>query len=277
VLCYLKGMSHDEVAQRLGCPVGTIESWLSRARERLRSRLSGRGVALSSGLLGAVLIEEAQASSASFPRAWADSAASAAMRVTGATGLVTGNVSTPIMALTQGVLRQMLMTKIKIVAALTLITLGAGTGVLAGRVAQAWPAHDSLAVAIPGAEAGHSQDQPVPDEKRFQGAWLGVGGKDQGKDAPEDALRDFKVVFSGNKVTVNRPAGERKGTFKLDPARKPRTIDMTFDAEGRMATVRGVYEFDGANLKICISEPGEERPASLDDLKGSLRILRREG
>ena len=32
ILCHLEGMRHDEVAQRLGCPVGTIESRLSRAR-----------------------------------------------------------------------------------------------------------------------------------------------------------------------------------------------------------------------------------------------------
>src|SRR5262249_18375441 len=32
VLCHLEGLRHDEVAQRLGCPVGTVESRLSRAR-----------------------------------------------------------------------------------------------------------------------------------------------------------------------------------------------------------------------------------------------------
>jgi RNA polymerase sigma factor (sigma-70 family) len=45
VLCHLHGLRHDEVAQRLGCPVGTIESRLSRARARLRDRLSNHGLA----------------------------------------------------------------------------------------------------------------------------------------------------------------------------------------------------------------------------------------
>ncbi len=45
VLCHLEGMRHDEVAQRLGCPVGTIESRLSRARDQLRGRLARRGLA----------------------------------------------------------------------------------------------------------------------------------------------------------------------------------------------------------------------------------------
>jgi RNA polymerase sigma-70 factor (ECF subfamily) len=277
VLCYVNGLSHDEAARQLGCPVGTVESWLSRARERLRSRLSRRGFSLSTGLLGSVLMRQAPTSSASFPPVWVDSAASVAMQATGSTGLVAGVVSAPIVSMAQGVFGEMLVTKMKIVATLTLLALGAGAGVLASRVPHAGPAHDGLAGTIRAAGDGQNPADPVPDEKRIQGTWLGVGGKEQGKDAPEDAIKDLKVVFSGDKVTVNRPAGERKGTFKLDPSRKPRTIDMTFDVQGRMATVRGVYEFDGERLKICLSESGEERPADLDDAKGSLRTLRREG
>ena len=56
VLCHVEGLRHDEVAQRLGCPVGTLESRLSRAREQLRSRLARRGLAPSAASLGAALI-----------------------------------------------------------------------------------------------------------------------------------------------------------------------------------------------------------------------------
>lgn len=55
VLCMLEGLRHHEAAQRLGCPVGTVESRLSRARERLRTRLSKRGLAPAPALLTAVL------------------------------------------------------------------------------------------------------------------------------------------------------------------------------------------------------------------------------
>ena len=55
VLCHLEGLRHDEVAQRLGCPVGTVESRLSRAREQLRSRLARRGLAPTAQALGVVL------------------------------------------------------------------------------------------------------------------------------------------------------------------------------------------------------------------------------
>ena len=40
ILCYVEGLQHDEVARRLGCPVGTVEADYSRARDRLRTRLT---------------------------------------------------------------------------------------------------------------------------------------------------------------------------------------------------------------------------------------------
>lgn len=46
VLCYLAGKTVDEAAEHLGCPRGTVASRLARARERLRVRLSRRGVML---------------------------------------------------------------------------------------------------------------------------------------------------------------------------------------------------------------------------------------
>ncbi len=45
VLCYLEGLSIEEAALRIGCPRGTVLSRLSRARNRLRDRLTRRGLA----------------------------------------------------------------------------------------------------------------------------------------------------------------------------------------------------------------------------------------
>ncbi len=44
-LHHLDGLSHDQVAEALGLPVGTVRSRLSRARDLLRSRLVRRGLA----------------------------------------------------------------------------------------------------------------------------------------------------------------------------------------------------------------------------------------
>ena len=45
VLCHLEGLSCEEAASRLGWPVGTVKSRLSRGRERLRRQLIRRGIA----------------------------------------------------------------------------------------------------------------------------------------------------------------------------------------------------------------------------------------
>jgi hypothetical protein len=39
ILCHLEGKTNEEAARELGCPVGTVQSRLSRARARLRQRL----------------------------------------------------------------------------------------------------------------------------------------------------------------------------------------------------------------------------------------------
>jgi len=54
VLCYLEGLSRDEVAQRLGFSLNAVRNRLERGRARLRGRLQRRGIALSAGLLAAL-------------------------------------------------------------------------------------------------------------------------------------------------------------------------------------------------------------------------------
>ncbi len=45
VLCYLEGLTHEQAAERLRCPVGTVRSRLATGRDRLRRRLIVRGMA----------------------------------------------------------------------------------------------------------------------------------------------------------------------------------------------------------------------------------------
>jgi RNA polymerase sigma factor (sigma-70 family) len=49
VMCCLEGRTQSEAAEQLGVPIGTVESRLVRARERLRRGLSARGLAMAIG------------------------------------------------------------------------------------------------------------------------------------------------------------------------------------------------------------------------------------
>jgi HlyD family secretion protein len=44
VLCYWEGLTQEQAAAQLGCPLGTVRSRLARARDLLRRRLTRRGV-----------------------------------------------------------------------------------------------------------------------------------------------------------------------------------------------------------------------------------------
>ena len=55
VLCYLEGYTHAEAAKSLGWPVGTVATRVARGRDRLRDRLTRRGVGLPAGGVAVVL------------------------------------------------------------------------------------------------------------------------------------------------------------------------------------------------------------------------------
>ena len=77
----------------------------------------------------------------------------------------------------------------------------------------------------------------------------------------------FQLEFKGNKVTsIFDMSPSIKGTYKTDPAKKPRTIDFmpsTSDDKGK--TLLGIYEVKGGKLKLCVAEPEvKKRPTKFE-------------
>ena len=128
VLCELEGITLKEAATQLGWPIGTVSSRLSRARLMLAKRLARRGFSLSVGSL-AVLLEEDSAS-ASMPARLIGPTAEAASRLAAGNAITAGAVSAGVAALTEEVLKAMLLSKIKIAVS----ALVAGVAVVAGGV-----------------------------------------------------------------------------------------------------------------------------------------------
>jgi RNA polymerase sigma factor (sigma-70 family) len=107
VLSDLEGRTRKEVAAQLGCPEGTVASRLVRARSMLAKRLTQRGVALSGGALAVVLSQSA--GSAGVPAAVVSSTIMAASLCAAGQAEIPVKVA----ALAEGVLKAMLLNKLK--------------------------------------------------------------------------------------------------------------------------------------------------------------------
>ena len=121
VLCDLGGMTHEEAARDLLCPVGTIKSRLARGRKRLRERLERRGVAPSTMMLAPTV-----------PASMADAAVRVSTMAMGPGATVAGVVPASVAVLTQEVLKAMIGFKLKLAAAVVVLSIGVvatGTGV----------------------------------------------------------------------------------------------------------------------------------------------------
>lgn len=139
VLCDLEGRTQREAARQLDLPLGTLANRLAAARRRLAGRLGARGVALSGGLFATVL--GANVGRAAVP---AGACAAAARAGLSAIGAAAGAVPESVLQLSEGVLRMMLVAKLKVVTAVVLAGLallgGFGLGTLPAALAQGPPA-----------------------------------------------------------------------------------------------------------------------------------------
>jgi RNA polymerase sigma factor (sigma-70 family) len=121
VLCDLQGRSRREAARLLNVPEGTLSSRLAAARQMLAKRLAGCGLALSGGALAAALSQGA--ASARVPAALVSSTARAAVLV--AAGQLAA-VSAPAVVLMKGVMKAMLLKKLRVVVGVVTVLLALG-------------------------------------------------------------------------------------------------------------------------------------------------------
>jgi RNA polymerase sigma factor (sigma-70 family) len=196
IRCYLEGCTNEEAAVEMGCPVGTIHSRLSWARERLRSRLARRGLTLATAGLTALLVQNA--ASAALPTPLAETTLQAAFAYAAQS---TAGVSAGAVALTKGVLRTMFIAKLKLGVAVVLAVLLAGgvSGLACYRVAEAaaYPPRATPATSgplpapAPAAEAPATRTIKVPSQ--VDGVLLGVFTEIK----PNEKIADKDVIVVG--------------------------------------------------------------------------------
>jgi uncharacterized protein (TIGR03067 family) len=115
----------------------------------------------------------------------------------------------------------------------------------------------SAAWAVPPEEVARREEQ------RLAGTWRVIAAEAGGVAVPPKEYRELRLTFKDGKFTARRgDEAPEAGTYKLDPSRDPRGMDIVRRIGGREVVQKGVYSLNGSLLKICASV--EERPEGFD-------------
>ena len=124
VLCDLEARSRREAAEQLQWPEGTVAGRLARGRVLLAKQLRRHGLAMPAGSVAVVLSVRG---AASMPIALVASTTTTA-RLLAEGQAAAGAVSTSVASLTERIVRDMYVAKLKVMAVLVLIVAGLGGG-----------------------------------------------------------------------------------------------------------------------------------------------------
>jgi uncharacterized protein (TIGR03067 family) len=125
--------------------------------------------------------------------------------------------------------------------------------------------------------AGVNDGTPA-DADKIRGAWKVVSAKETaGFDKNTDAAeyQDSVWTFGAKDITITMGEAETKLAYALDPAKKPKLIDLGKDLAGKGADrpYLGIYELDGDKLSICYTA-FNERPSDFSMGKGIAALKR---
>jgi uncharacterized protein (TIGR03067 family) len=124
-----------------------------------------------------------------------------------------------------------------------------------------------LTVPAAGPAEDKSQQEAVAKAlKELEGTWEVEKLVRNGEEIPAPAGKKRFLVI--DKTTYVLKVDDQKadqGTFAVNPAGKPATIDVIpgrGEAEGK--NLLGIYELRGDTLRVCIAGPNKERPKSFE-------------
>jgi RNA polymerase sigma factor (sigma-70 family) len=261
VLCDLEGRSRREVAQQFQVPEGTLSSRLTTARRILARRLARRGLAVTAGSL--VLALSHDAASGCVPLSLVRSTVEAAGLI--AARQAANMVRAPVVALTEGVLKSMMLTKLKVVGTVLVLGMVALGGVLL--------THQRLAAQQEGTGPGLPAEVDVGQPLSQQGKPRNPTGTEprQAEKLPQ-AVADYLALFDQALAVVSdyftiEDSNRYEGRIDTFPALVKPATDRRADSPAirRRAQIRITPVEDGTfsvAVRVFRETERKARPAS---------------
>ncbi|HEY7158811.1 MAG TPA: sigma factor-like helix-turn-helix DNA-binding protein, partial [Gemmataceae bacterium] len=284
VLCELEGKTRKEAARLLGWAEGTVASRLARGRTMLARRLARHGLIAPAAALSAALTK--QAASASL------SVSLVGSTIKAVTGVAAGEAAMTVLsakaaALAEGVVKSMLLTKLKWAgaSALMVVVLGAAVG---GAVYPGQAVETDKPTA-PAKEAKEAKTSRPHSQDAIPLAQVLSDALDTARTIKDEQSKAFMLMSiaeaqaeAGDKTAATRTYKEALDTAKTLPDKMERWGGRCFTeariAESRMrtgdmeaawkiiATIKDEYSRHSALRNIAIAQ------AKAGDVKGALEM-----
>jgi RNA polymerase sigma factor (sigma-70 family) len=269
VLCDLEGKTRKEAARHFHLPEGTVATRLMTARTMLAKRLTRSGLAISGGVVATVLSQ--QAASASVPPSVASETIQAASYFAAGQAAAAGAISATAVALAEGVLKAMLLTKLKVATAVLLVLtfFGAGATVLTQHVLADRPINEALQaqpkeLPRPAAQGPQALAQPNTTKKEAEPIPTLISGVVKSVDAERKTLtvshREGETTFNvakDAKIEIDGKPGALTGMASGASVHLRQFVDAkttrSIQAEGRW--VSGILKsVDAAGSTITFDD-----------------------
>jgi RNA polymerase sigma factor (sigma-70 family) len=289
VLCELEGRSRKEVARTLGLPEGTLSWRLAQAKKMLARKLARRGPALSAGGVTAVLSQGA--ASAALSASLLKSTTKAGLQLAAGQALV-GTVPTKVIALTQGVLKAMLLTKLKVASWAVGVVLLAAAGAVGLSYQQAvaqtgpQPRRGYGAPQDPNVAPAPKVGRQAPDD--LESLRLEIEALRRELRATKDMVKELQAEVRGQKAkpmqtgvwgqkaeAARREAEAANARFKLQAEEEARL--RAKEAEGRAKLkAEEMARLRAKEAEERFMKRGKEAPDPLAELEDAVKRLRKD-
>jgi RNA polymerase sigma factor (sigma-70 family) len=288
ILCHLEGRTRQEAARLLGWPEGTVAGRLARARALLARRMTQDRRPLTSVSLVAMLSQNS--AFAPVPVPLFRSAVKAVA------------VSSEVAQLTRGVLKAMLLTKLKGVAVVlaAMLFLGGGAVLLSEpSVYFDQPGKQKGSASGPATGQSNSRETvatgrlaleikeaaaPAKAAGGLEGHWQAISFtqdntkySDRKYLTAEEKVRPITASFKDGHyhfTDVFGPQGAGSGAVVVHPDADPPTFELIPDSGiFKDKAFRGIFLRDGEALTLCFSWPVKDRPTEFRSPPNSTVVL----